>query len=233
MFIQHQAYITEGALEDGVADATEFLAREYGLTSVANPDLVIRRYGLFSVEDARATISFAALTPMVGDKKALVIAAEQIYREAQNTLLKLLEEPPEGTIIILCVQQSATILPTVRSRVLPLPVGAQQHGASNDADVPAQIFLAASQEKRIAMIKKLVSGKDDDARRAGRTESVRLIDGIERVLYAAYGSEQHHTKRRVLRVVLYDIEMLRGYLYDRAAPVRMILEHIAIITPQI
>lgn len=232
MSIQHHAYIVEGVLEGGIAAATEFLVREYGFASNAHPDFIIQRYQLFSVEDARSVLSLAALTPMAGDKKALIIAAEQIYHEAQNALLKLLEEPPAGTVIILCVPQQATILPTVRSRVLPLPV-TNILDTQNVADESAQAFLAAPQEKRITMIKKLVSGKDDGARRAGRAESVRLVGGIERVLYAAYRKEQHHAKRRALRVVLHDIEIMRSYLYDRAAPVRMILEHLAIITPQL
>jgi hypothetical protein len=32
--------------------------------------------------------------------------------------------------------------------------------------------------------------------------------------------------------LLFDIATLRGYLYDRSAPVRMILEHLSLVIPR-
>ena len=36
--------------------------------------------------------------------------------EAQNALLKMLEEPPAGTVLVLTVNHAQTVLPTIRSR---------------------------------------------------------------------------------------------------------------------
>jgi DNA polymerase III delta prime subunit len=47
---------------------------------------------------------------------AIIPEAEKLTFPAQNAMLKLLEEPPENTIIILCSFASEALLPTVVSR---------------------------------------------------------------------------------------------------------------------
>jgi DNA polymerase-3 subunit delta' len=52
-----------------------------------------------------------------GGRRAAVIAdAEWLNQEAQNALLRLLEEPPPGTLLVLVARSSAGLLATVRSR---------------------------------------------------------------------------------------------------------------------
>ena len=84
--------------------------------------------------------------------------------------------------------------------------------------------MKASKEKRSAQIKKLTSGKDEDERRENREEAITLLNGIEATLLRQ-GLEEH-------AVTLSDIAVLRGHLYNRSAPVRMILEHISLVIPR-
>jgi len=57
------------------------------------------------------------LKPLKGNKKAVAIEdAETLTTEAQNSLLKLLEEPPRSTLIFLLSKSLDPILPTIRSR---------------------------------------------------------------------------------------------------------------------
>ena len=58
---------------------------------------------------------------VVGDAEALV--SQEASPEAANALLKLLEEPPAGTRLILTSSEPGRLLPTVRSRTVPLHVG--------------------------------------------------------------------------------------------------------------
>jgi DNA polymerase III subunit delta' len=57
---------------------------------------------------------------VVGDAEALV--PQESSPEAANALLKLLEEPPADTTIILTAADPAVLLPTIRSRLLPVRV---------------------------------------------------------------------------------------------------------------
>ena len=66
---------------------------------------------------ARHLISELSLLPAEGGARVAII--EQAHRandDAQNALLKLLEEPPAGVTIILCADDEECLLTTVRSR---------------------------------------------------------------------------------------------------------------------
>ncbi len=59
----------------------------------------------------------------------LVENAERMTTEAQNAFLKLLEEPPADTVIILTASTVQGMLPTIRSRVQTLTITAPQKEA--------------------------------------------------------------------------------------------------------
>ncbi len=69
-------------------------------------------------------VSELALLPMEGRRRvAIVVAAHRMNPDAQNALLKTLEEPVGDATIILCADDQAPILPTVVSRVARLRLG--------------------------------------------------------------------------------------------------------------
>ena len=91
-----------------------------------HPDVITVAPGLDSqgrkrremtVDQVRAVAATAAVMPNEGRRKAYVIEdADTMNTQAQNALLKLLEEPPESVAFILCAANPALLLPTVRSR---------------------------------------------------------------------------------------------------------------------
>jgi len=69
------------------------------------------------IEDVRNIQGQILLKPFRGKEKAVIVDAyENITREAQNALLKILEEPPNNTIIIITATKKELFLPTVLSR---------------------------------------------------------------------------------------------------------------------
>jgi DNA polymerase-3 subunit delta' len=71
----------------------------------------------------------AALTPVEAKRKVFVVGdAERLVpqessQEAANALLKLLEEPPADTTFVLTASDARQLLPTIRSRTVPLRLG--------------------------------------------------------------------------------------------------------------
>jgi DNA polymerase-3 subunit delta' len=62
-------------------------------------------------------IRFICLAPFLGKKKVAIInKAELMTKEAQNSLLKTLEEPKENSILILISSKPELLLPTILSR---------------------------------------------------------------------------------------------------------------------
>ncbi len=75
------------------------------------------KQGSINVRDAKNLIEKMALKPYEAESKIVIIwLAEKLNVEASNKLLKTLEEPPPGTIIILVAERYELIIPTVRSR---------------------------------------------------------------------------------------------------------------------
>ena len=69
-------------------------------------------------------VSELALLPMEGRRRiAIVTAAQRMNPDAQNALLKTLEEPTGAATIVLCADDQAPILPTVMSRSARLRLG--------------------------------------------------------------------------------------------------------------
>ncbi len=218
--MQHHAFVIEGEAEEGIDVARAWVEKELKLKIEQNPDVIILRYGLLSVEDARAVYESAIQAPFRGSAKVLIIAASRVYHEAQNALLKLFEEPPQGTYLFLVLPTLGALLPTLRSRVQILNVG---HRKSYIPDV-AEEFIKATREKRSALVKKLTSGGDEEERRENREEAIAIVSGVEATL-REQGVEKH-------KATLTDIATLRTHLYDRSAPVKMILEHLSLVLPK-
>ena len=73
--------------------------------------------GTIGVNEAREISNVLSLQPYESDYKIMIIwQAEKMNTEASNKLLKLLEEPPAGTIFLLVTQNVEKMLPTVLSR---------------------------------------------------------------------------------------------------------------------
>lgn len=68
------------------------------------------------IGDVRELQKKIFLKPIKGDYKTVVVNTPDITHEAQNAFLKILEEPPESTLIILAVNELGSILPTIISR---------------------------------------------------------------------------------------------------------------------
>ena len=80
------------------------------------------------LEQVQRLASELALTTLEGRfRVAIITSAHRLNPDAQNALLKTLEEPPPGTCLVLCADDAAPLLPTIKSRtarlrLAPLPV---------------------------------------------------------------------------------------------------------------
>ena len=87
-----------------------------------NPDFnIIKPDGKIKIEQIRKMLEKVYEKPIISDKKVYIIDdAETMTIEAQNCLLKTLEEPPEYIIIILITSNESNLINTIKSRCLKL-----------------------------------------------------------------------------------------------------------------
>ena len=92
-----------------------------------HPDCIFvthEKSNLISVDEIREQlVSDVEIKPYQGSKKVYIVPdAEMMNEQAQNALLKTLEEPPEYAVIILMVANADLMLPTLLSRSIKLPL---------------------------------------------------------------------------------------------------------------
>jgi DNA polymerase-3 subunit delta' len=74
-------------------------------------------YTVIRVEDVRKTVGFFGSTAAGGGWRiAIVDRVDELAREGANALLKILEEPPARTLLLLISSAPGRELPTRRSR---------------------------------------------------------------------------------------------------------------------
>ncbi len=103
------------------------------------------------------------IKPNDADKKIFVIySAERMNRFAQNSILKMIEEPPEDSFFVLTCQNSQALLPTVRSRVTEISLA------------PACI-----KETQDELLKRIPDISDEAAERAARLSGGNIGVALE------------------------------------------------------
>jgi DNA polymerase-3 subunit delta' len=80
--------------------------------------------GAIKVDQVRDVIERTAYRPFEGRRRVVIIdEADAMLSEAQNALLKTLEEPPSTSMFVLVTSRPDELLPTVRSRCQRLRFG--------------------------------------------------------------------------------------------------------------
>lgn len=218
----HHAYFLEGSLANLqalAADARERFGFADGHPSTpleaGNLDVYVREWEKFGIVESRRLVELSMLKSASG-RSLFVLGLASITSEAQQALLKLLEEPKAGAIFILLVPHGA-LLATLRSRMLPYP---RVLTAGTQKNTDAVTFLASPYKERSEWIGLFLKEEE------GVRERVRnFMNGLEVEMY------KKGTKNVAVREGLGDIAHFRGYLSDKAPSLKMILEHLAATLP--
>ncbi len=78
---------------------------------------------LIKLGQVRTLIHSAQYLPSEAPRKVFILTAAAFMKEAANSLLKVLEEPPDYAHIILCAENPGELLPTIRSRCALVRLG--------------------------------------------------------------------------------------------------------------
>jgi len=109
-------------VRDDYAEATAERAGDSGLYAAPSGS-----EGIY-VATVRSLVQRASMTPAMGSRKIFILGdAERMVPQegadmAANAFLKLLEEPPADTTLILTSSEPGALLPTIRSRVVAVRV---------------------------------------------------------------------------------------------------------------
>lgn len=119
-------------------------------------------YTVIRVDDVRRTVSFFGSTAGEGGWRiAIVDAVDDLQREGANALLKVLEEPPQRSLILLVSNAPGRELPTIRSRCRRLLLRPLE-----DEDVARALAEATGRAPQDAEIQQAVAAAEGSVGRA-------------------------------------------------------------------
>lgn len=194
------------------------LLRERGIETEANPDMDVRLYPQFTVDDARQLVERTQTRSLSGQRRVFVIVTANLTYEAQNTMLKTLEEPAGNALFFLVVPSPEALLATVRSRAQMLVLEGEQTGGK--VDVAA--FLKADPQKRLDHLKPLLDKGEDDVRDISAI--ITFLSSLERTL---------STVSPLPRVGIEAVYRARKYAGDKGSLLKPLLEQIALLSPRV
>ena len=90
------------------------------------------------IDQIRRAAVWSRLAPAGRGKLLLIENADRMQEKARNSLLKLLEEPPGRTTIVLTTQRPGSLIPTILSRLRPYRFTSR--GAAVEAEVIRRVF---------------------------------------------------------------------------------------------
>ena len=149
---------------------------------------------LIKLGQVRTLIQRAHYLPGEAPRKIFILTAASMMKEAANSLLKVLEEPPDSVHIIILAENPGELLPTIRSRCANVRLGAlpveeiEALIATRRPDVPAK------QRTLIARLAQGAAGRalafDLDSYTAARADALIFLRNAANI---ASQSEPDHT----------------------------------------
>jgi DNA polymerase III delta prime subunit len=209
--LTHHAYLL---IEEEVENLFPFLKKHHGIESKGNPDFFYEKHDSFGIDESRKLKELhvsKAFTP--GGKRIFVIETRAITHEAQNSLLKIFEEPHDDTHFFLLMPSAVTLLPTLRSRLFIIESAKGEH----DGLAEAKKFLKLSQKEKIDVVDELAKRISDEEITKG--EAMEFLAALEIIL-----SDQPEKNMKALKAIL----KARDYMNDRAPSVKQLLEYVAL-----
>jgi len=194
--------------------------KEKGIITDQNPDVFSFSKNQFGIGEVRAITSIVSKTNAKLPHKYITISADAFTVEAQNALLKTIEEPASPTVFFILIPEGSFILETVLSRVQVIHSGSDQ----NYKDVVAN-FLQSSFVDRVELLEIFYTEGDDKKPKLQKGKVSLFVNELESTLAQLVISE------RVSSDVFHDVVDVTQYILDRSSSGKQILEYISMRIP--
>lgn len=181
------------------------------------PEIIEMIESTFPIDRVRELIDLA-LRKSEDRGQVFLVAFDSILHEAQNALLKMLEEPVPRTHFFLVTPNPHKLLPTVLSRLGTSPF--QFETVESPA---AKVFLVSSPSERLGIIKPIIEAKDRGA----------AADLLRNVAFILEKRREAFSDVMTWGETMRQVQALQSYSEDPASSVKMLLEHAALTLPVI
>ncbi|MEI6580567.1 MAG: hypothetical protein WCO07_00125 [bacterium] len=231
----HHAYLIEGIHEEIVPQILKFL-NEIGLETSSNPDFCHMTFDSFKIEDARNLKSKSLEKGFSKGKKIYIISANSFLLEAQNTLLKMFEEPIENTHFFVIVPDSNTLLGTFISRFYLIKSKINIDDYIKDVEK----FIKMNLKDRISFIKDLLIDENNEKdlginTKTSKSKALKFLNALEMVLHQklvkALGPQKEPKALTGEIDYFYQIFKVRVFINQPGSSQKSLMESVALSVP--
>lgn len=224
----HHAYLIEGSREEILPQVLEYL-QNIGINTVGNSDFVHINLDSFKIEDARNLKSFGGQKSYSSTKKIFIVSVNNFLLEAQNSLLKMFEEPISDTHFFIILPDVNVLLDTFISRFYLI----KSDKKINQDFKKALEFIKMPLKNRIDFIKELLAEEDEYGDEEGenlsldstRSKAIKFLNSLETILHKEF------LKNTPSVNYFEQIFKVREFLRMPGSSTKSLLESVAIAIP--
>jgi DNA polymerase III delta prime subunit len=217
----HHAYLIEGEREGVISKLLFFFEKELNFQTQNNPDFWQGEYDTFGIDEGRYINELQNKKSFSEGKQIFVIQTNFITREAQNSLLKMFEEPTPNTHFFIVMSSGEVLLPTLKSRLQII----KKRTSNVLQNEEVKNFLKMSVGDRLKFVSKFF-GDNKKKIPADKIGAINFLNQLEKTLrektdIAKATPEQIFAFEEIIKA--------RSYLNDRSPSVKNLMEHISLI----
>jgi len=241
----HHAYLIEGKKEINLPLVLELL-NELKINISNNPDFYHLELDSFKMKDGeflKSLTSNKSFSDKEGSKKIFIISANSFLLEAQNSLLKVFEEPIEDTHFFVLTPSVSVFIPTLLSRFYVIREDIDEQSINKEVDN----FLKSSKFQRIEFLKVLLKGpnrddedEDEDDNEveeilvdSPKSKALKFLDSLELALHKnLYKKSTSNTDSKNIKSIFEQIFKVRKYLRQPGSSAKSLMESVALSIPE-
>ncbi len=207
----HHSHLIISNADDVMDDVFFAIENNLKIKTKANEFFFYEKYDKFLIGDARKVFDIHLKKTPKDDLQVFVLSFNFITREAQNAILKMLEEPKDRTHFFIIAPSKNMFLETIISRVAIIDLSSEQTSSLDNA----RVFMKKKIGDRMKTIATLIKDIRDDKKT--KQDVVNLLSGLEIELERKRDFE---ALRQVLEA--------KKYINLSGASLKILLENVAL-----
>lgn len=169
-----------------------------------HPDLLYLSFdSKLGIAEARKIKQHFSLKPYLAKGRAVVLEdASLLTHEAQSALLKIIEEPPKESLILLGAPSDSKLLPTILSRCQIINIKNKISKIKNKYDSEIEKLNNSSTQERFEYIEKLKNKEEFLKATTAYFHQNRNMDFLKELLQAEEWAGQNVNLRAILEYLM-------------------------------
>lgn len=210
--LNHHAYLlTNTSAEDLIGELEE----KFNINKKGNPDFFHEKFETLGIEDSRRIKEIHSSKGFSEQgKRIFIIETQAMTTEAQNSLLKIFEEPHANTYFFIITRAASSLLPTLRSRLFIIE--SKKDKINEEQAKTVRNFLKLSIKDRITFVDNLAKKISDEE--LSKSSAIEFLNELEIILH-----EDVEKNKEKIKILL----KVRDYMNDRSPSIKQLLEYIA------